>query len=317
MPTVIQVFEAFREIKGPNLKDKTVDAYYRFLKRGIPDWFHRDLLEITPKEVLERHSQLSTAGKVHGPGKCQANQVMRMLSSLYIFATEYYALDETTEAYARKLKNPVAVITVMEKWNKIEPRKSFIDKDQMRIWLKAIENHCDSTARDFYLFILFTGARSTEAADLQWSEVDLVKATATFLKTKNGTDHHVPLTRSILAILKRRKAESISAYVFARPGEINRAPIARNHEVLEEILKIKCNPHTLRRTVATYAHRNGVQDDDISRMLNHRKPGVTEMYINSDPEVLRPWFEIVAQAVIECYEKPRQVLSIQREALSA
>jgi len=317
MKTVMQVFEQFRAVKGPRLKDRTIDAYHNFLKRGIPDWLDRDLSSITSTEVLERHCALSTAGKSYGPGKCQANHVFRVLSALYVFAREYYALEPVTRDYAKSISNPVDALTVLEKWNKIEPRKSFIDKTQMKIWLKALDTHCDTTARDFYLFILFTGARSTEAADLRWSEVNLVDATATFLQTKNGRDHHIPLTRPVLAILKRRQAESISPYVFARPGEINRAPIARVHEVLEEIFKIKCNPHTLRRTCATYAHRAGVRDEDISRMLNHKKPGVTEHYIQSNPEVLRPMFDIVAKEIAECYEKPRLVLPRYSDPMSA
>lgn len=53
------------------------------------------------------------------------------------------------------------------------------------------------------IFLLYTGARLSEALDLCWRDVNLSKRWAVFLDTKNGEDRGVPLHAVVVAELER------------------------------------------------------------------------------------------------------------------
>lgn len=314
MQTVQQVFDRYRGLHEPKAKMKTFQAYQRHLNR-IQDWKHRDMASITAREVMDRHAAMSRLVSNRGTGECQANHVFRLLSSLYGFAQKYYpALEPDLKEWAKALDNPVDALTVHKQWNDIEPRSSFLELDQMRVWLKGIQ-HLASEDRDFYLLCLLTGGRSTEVSTLRWSDINFAESRLTFFNTKNGTDHHIPLSRPALNILKERSQDRHSEFVFADAD--GKFPRFRDHEKLRTKLGFQCTPHDLRRTLATYAHRNGIEDSIVERMLNHKLPGVTQRYIQSDAEVLRPAFETVARVVASCYDKPRMVLLVRREGDAA
>src|SRR5207244_8842849 len=57
--------------------------------------------------------------------------------------------------------------------------------------------------RPLVIFLLYTGARVGEALWLDWRDVDLDRAHATFPKTKNGDARGVPLHPRVTASLKR------------------------------------------------------------------------------------------------------------------
>ena len=71
----------------------------------------------------------------------------------------------------------------------------------------------------FYLLVLFTGLRRSEAAKLTWNRVDLRDKTMIITDTKNHSDHTLPLTDFLFDLLTRRKSEATTQYVF--PNEIN------------------------------------------------------------------------------------------------
>lgn len=314
MQTVQQVFDRYRELHEPKAEAKTFVAYQRHLNR-IQDWKHRDMASITAREVMDRHAEMSRLVSNRGTGECQANHVFRLLSSLYGFAQKYYpALEPSLKEWAKALDNPVDALTVHKQWNEIAPRSSFLELDQMRVWLKAVQK-LSSTDRDFYLLCLLTGGRASEVSTLRWTDINFEDARLTFWNTKNGTDHHIPMSRPVLNILKERFQDRHGEYVFAYPD--GKFPRFREHEKLYATLGFLCRPHDLRRTCATYAHRNGVEDSIVERMLNHKLPGVTQRYIQSDAEVLRPAFETVARVVASCYDKPRMVLLVRQDNSAA
>ena len=53
-------------------------------------------------------------------------------------------------------------------------------------------------------FALATGCRAREVAGLEWSRVDLKRATAWIDQTKNGTPRGVPLNRDGVAVLREQ-----------------------------------------------------------------------------------------------------------------
>lgn len=73
--------------------------------------------------------------------------------------------------------------------------------------LAACDDSRKGYLRDVVLLAIETGMRQAELLGLQWDLVDLEKATARLLDTKNGEDRTVPLSKAAVALLSRRKLE--------------------------------------------------------------------------------------------------------------
>lgn len=82
-------------------------------------------------------------------------------------------------------------------------------------WLKPPEAErlieaCAPHLRPLVVFMLYTGARASEAVWLNWSDVDLDMRQVTFPKTKNGEPRSVPLhPRVIMELSKSNQREGI------------------------------------------------------------------------------------------------------------
>ena len=74
-------------------------------------------------------------------------------------------------------------------------------------------------------FTILTAARTTEAIEARWEEIDLDEAVWNVpgARTKSGRDHRVPLNKAALAILKALPRDS-SGYVF--PGNKKGKPLS-------------------------------------------------------------------------------------------
>ena len=132
---------------------------------------------------------------------------------------------------------------------------------------------CSVHLRSIVTFMLYTGARVSEALYLDWSQVDLQRGHVIFLDTKNGEDRGVPLHAVVVASLAN--LEHRRGAVFRRPdgeayeprdgegGQIKNAfSIAavkagmgtrERHPVTGRwIYRAEVTPHTCRHTWATW-----------------------------------------------------------------
>ncbi|MGH6976319.1 MAG: site-specific integrase, partial [Stellaceae bacterium] len=79
---------------------------------------------------------------------------------------------------------------------------------------RALIEHASAHLRPWLLFLVCTGARMSEALDLDWSDVDLPAAKAVFRMTKNSTSRAASLpTAAVLALAGLSQKEGL---VFRR-----------------------------------------------------------------------------------------------------
>lgn len=91
-------------------------------------------------------------------------------------------------------------------------RTAWLTPGQAKALLDATAGHL----RPLLLFYLCTGARASEALDLQWSDVDLTAATCVFRDTKTGRDRIARLPPAAVIALANLKHRD--GHVFRRPG---------------------------------------------------------------------------------------------------
>lgn len=117
---------------------------------------------------------------------------------------------------------------------------------------------CSPHMRPLVIFLLYTGARLSEALYLSWREVDLRSGQVRFLDTKNGTDRGVPLhprVRAELARLLNREGT-----VFRRPDGQPYSDSRGSGSPIKTGFKAACrragisdfSPHDCRHTWATW-----------------------------------------------------------------
>jgi integrase len=149
-------------------------------------------------------------------------------------------------------------------------RVRFLSDDERTALLAACKG---SDNRDLYTFVLFcltTGCRKGEAANLEWTNVDLVRRWAVFPMTKNGTARGVPLTQTVAELLRVRPRTD--ARVF--PVDITAAwetAIARTN-----ITDFRF--HDLRHTTGSTLTMNGANAVEVATLLGHKTLHMVKRY---------------------------------------
>jgi integrase len=74
----------------------------------------------------------------------------------------------------------------------------------------------DQLKQDAYFFLLFTGCRWSELEKLGKGDIDWARGALVFRQTKNKFDHTLPLTPTLLEIVKRRVAGTTGERLFPK-----------------------------------------------------------------------------------------------------
>src|SRR5258708_7066098 len=172
----------------------------REIPRFLSHWFNRRLNDITKYEVQKLHHKVCEEN-----GLYQANRVIERLKTMYNKAIEW----------GWEGINPAAKI----KRHKEKSRERFILPDEMPFLVKSLANELNETARDLFWILLLTGVRKTNALMMRWEEINWEHKLWRVPDTKNGDSLTVPLLDRTIAILEKRKAASVSEWVF--PSETN------------------------------------------------------------------------------------------------
>jgi integrase len=149
---------------------------------------------------------------------------------------------------------------------------------------------------DLMRFWLLTGCRRREATDLTDDDVDWRRKTVTFRDTKNKRDHTLPLTQTLLEILKRRRKQGDLLFPCSEPKNITKH--------LEKATGVHITPHDCRRTFAGVAELAGVGSHTVGVLLNHKSSSVTGGYIGTlDDTALREALEKIERQILNLAKK--------------
>jgi integrase len=227
--------------------------------------------------------------KHHELGKrspARANNSMRVLRALINHAMDKY---EDSKGNPIILFNPVERLSKTRAWYKVERRKNLIRPSQIKPWYEATLQLNQETTRDYLHFLLFTGLRKTEGAQLRWKDVSFEEKTFTIPDTKNGESHTLPFSVFIEEILLRRYQSRQSIFVF--PSDSASGYIQDPRKAILKVCEVSgvhFRLHDLRRTFITIAESRDIPAYALKRLLNHKdKSDVTSGYIISDVSRLK------------------------------
>jgi len=222
------------------------------------DLFSRSLTQIARSDVVRVLDEIVASGTPY-----RANRALAALKKLMSWALDRGMIDV----------NPIAGLKPPHK----ERARELVPSEE---GLASLMHAADAEGYPFgdaLKFLVLTGQRRSEVAEMRWSEIDLEHALWIIpsARAKNGQSHEVPLSPPSLSVLKYLPRFLASDWVFTTSG---RGPISGFGRMKRRLHVAFATPnwriHDTRRTVASGMAKIGVDPHVIEKVLNH-KSGIT------------------------------------------
>jgi integrase len=237
--------------------------------RYLSLWKNKKLSTIQKHDIQKLHAKIK---EEHG--LYSANRLLSLLKTLFNKAIEW-GWDGT---------NP----TIGTKKFREKSRDRFLQAEELPKFFKALNKETSKTIKDFIYILFFTGARKTNVLAMRWDEIDFKKKVWKIPETKNGEPLMVPLVDEAIVVLKERKKEILSEWVFpsttSKSGHL--VEIKRVwHNLLDKAGIENFRIHDLRRTLGSYQAITGASLQIIGKSLGHKSQQATQVYskLNDDP----------------------------------
>lgn len=268
--TLQQVTESYLQARR-ELKANSRADIAKHLTHAFKDWGDKPILKITRDKVLMKFKELTDRGPT------QANAAFRILRAVLNFAMATYRTGDKPII----LENPVRVLSDAKLWNTVRPRSGRIPADKIgAAWniLQAMREYpgqtpLSRTLADYVSFLLLTGARRSEAAELTWAKVDLEHAWWYLPDPKNRNPVKLPLSNLAREILKARPKDSkwVFPAITGDTGHIGTAGTAL--KAINAILENPISAHDLRRTFRAIAAECQIELWRTKLLMNHKLSG--------------------------------------------
>ena len=305
--TVGQVFENYLDVR--KLATKTESDYRNTFRLVFSGWSSRPIRSIVRSEVEKLFSEVAKSR-----GDRTAEKAFTILSALFNFSS-------TDEVNGVRIlnSNPCDVIKVKKLVRRSNPKERFLLKEEIaRLynfyyvemdWPETKPHGVTKQGIHYFLLLLHTGLRRSEAFKLRWEDVNWQDKIVTVRATKNGTNHRFPMSTGTLHILKQQRLiADKSEWVFPAKSSMGHMTEPKSQlEKLKQATNLDFCLHDLRRTFATHAQAAGMDFHLIQQALNHKSGGgVTRQYIISQMEILQKVFQAVSDAILDYYDPGRE-----------
>ena len=255
--------------------------------------------EITPNVVKELTQKLSVKSNN------TANAVLERIRVIFNKGIEWGLY---------KGENPAKGIKSFPKVK----RSRFLHLDEIKDFLTLLGNE-KQELQDLIHLLLYTGARKGNVLSMEWSEIDfnLKLWTIPASKSKNKSDMVIPLMDEAINILKKRKENNKSIYVFpsekgSQSGHLTDFKKSwssfrekwfrfreEKYHLPQKLSKSDLRIHDLRRTVASYQALSGSSLLIIGKSLGHQSTEATEIYARLQVEPVKQSMEKAMNLISE------------------
>ena len=300
-------------------KPKAVVAAEQLKKDYLAPLVGLKLSDLNRKRVAEWHVRASQHSK------SQANRALEVLSAACSFALV------RDLAPARWVGvNPCHGV----KANREVSRSRFLSPVELGRLLRALEAE-PAELRDFFLMLLYTGARRSNVQAMRWADIDLDGGSWRIGagESKSGEAMSIPLVEDAVAVLRRRMVEcdalilrvkttahvdatgmtlrqaqhraverrkASNAATFVFPGRGATGHLVEPKTAWARVLKRAeiedLHVHDLRRTMGSWLAGQGANAFVIQKALGHRSLAATQVYARLDLAPVREAMQTVATA---------------------
>ncbi|MCF8512688.1 MAG: integrase arm-type DNA-binding domain-containing protein [Rhodobacteraceae bacterium] len=283
-------------IKRHASRNRTGDEVAAILRREVlPLWGDRRVQEITRRDVIELLDAVVDRGH-----PIAANRLRAHLSVFFKWCRGRDIIKESPVEGTPKPANE-------------NPRDRVLTDAEIRRFWQA----CEKIGPPFgllYRFLLLTGQRLREAAEMTDSEVSGNEWTIPARRAKNGQEHLVPLSEIAKSTLEKMpRVVGRKGFIFSTTGASAVSGYSRGKERLDKAMQELASQelpedsapttmapftiHDLRRTAATGMASLRIAPHVVESVLNHRsgtRRGVAGIYNRADyaaekREALEAW----------------------------
>ena len=272
IPVQIKEFLIRKELKGCS---KGTYAQYEYILTDFAMRLQKNMCEVKDTDIL---AYLDYRINVCGVSPRTASGNRLILSSFFT-----YMHDTGKMQY-----NPMKTVDPIKYQAKVREPLNDIELERAR-------NSCE-TLREKALFeVLYsTGARVSEVAELNYTDIDTISRTAIITGKGNQQRHIFFNAKALIAIenyLKTRTDDNPALFV----GELSPRKRLSKGSIEAIIRKIGLRsginrplfPHLLRHTFATDMLTHGAKIDEVSEMLGHKKLETTKIYAKTSKMSLK------------------------------
>ena len=259
----------YSKINNKRWKDyaASVDRYAKHL-------YPRKISTIQKIDIQELFNNLTKTGK-YG-----ANRFLEILSPVFSKAIEWGLIKV----------NPVIGI----KKHQEQSRDRYLTREEIPQFFTAIAEEKNQVMKDFFLIALYTSVRKDNLLTMKWEQVSFTDKQLYLPETKNGDPHRLPLLDQAVEILKARKEQSDSIWVF--PSESSSSGhLQEPKKAWKRICKKagieNLRIHDLRRTIPSWMAMTGANQYVIGQLLNHRDPRSTAIYTRLATDTAREYMQ--------------------------
>ena len=218
-------------------------------------------------------------------GKATAARTVGLLGAIFAYAVKHRLRPD----------NPAHGIS---RYADTKRERRLTDEEYKALHLALLESHKAGVwpwAIGLVRFLALTGWRSGEALALQWSELDLVRRTATLADTKTGRSMR-PLSRSACEVLNKlpRSGGDLVFPATRGAGFMNGFPKIWARVAKLGNLSPDVTPHVLRHGFASLAADLGFSEATIAALIGHKGRTMTSRYVHSADAVLLAAADAVA-----------------------
>jgi integrase len=246
-------------------RPSSIRANEQLYRQHLKPWAAKRLTDITAIAVdllKTRIAKTSTTG---------ANRTLALLSIMFRKRGFHFGLDRNW--------TPTAGLTRYKE----KSRNRVLSAEELPAVLASIKAEANADMRDYFLMLLYTGARRSTVAAMRWEDVSTQRATWKIPgeKTKNGSQLVVALVPEAMAILKSRS--DASPFVFP----VNRV----TQGALDQVKAMHAEGKSTREIAAAA----GVSQTQVVRML---KPDFKAGEAGPLNGVAKAWKRILAAAKV-------------------
>ena len=213
------------EYKAGTVRPGTLEGYRRYIEYYIkPQLGDKQISLISQQDIQRMYRRLKMEGRIHEHPEMDHQLSDSMVR--HIHSTLHAALKDAVQAHVIP-RNPTEGTTAPKPNYK---PKRILTRAELDAFLAVVEQ--DEVWRDFFQTELMTGLRRGEICSLQWSDFDEEGGTLkvcrtlhsqrkgeyTVGETKTGKGMRtILLPKTVADILRRRKADTISQWIFPDP----------------------------------------------------------------------------------------------------
>ena len=287
------------EYKDGTIRPGTLEGYRNYIENYIkPQLGGKQVSLITTQDVQRMYRRLKSGGRVREDA--EGSKRLSDSTVRHIHTMLHGAMKAAVQAHIIP-KNPTENATAPK--SNYKPMQ-VLNEQELDTFLQAVQN--DDVWRDFFYTELMTGLRRGEICALMWRDFDAKAGTLGISRTLHSKgqgiyalgdtktsqgNRTIILPESVAALLRARKKNSISQWIFPQPTspELPMNPgtaYRRLKTLLEEAGLPSIRFHDLRHTFATLALQNGMDVKTLSAMLGHVSAATTlDIYTHSTSDM--------------------------------